>query len=82
MPFWSQYRLQSILKYIRSEGLDSGYFSVNSIQLPVLAVQELWEINVEDFQIDGYNFVANVRTGSQGGGAGLYLEKNLNNSIT
>ena len=54
------------------------FFSLNSIYLPVLAVQELWEINVEDFQIDGYNFVANVRTGSQGGGAGLYLEKNLN----
>ena len=55
--------------------------SSNSISPDVFAVQEVWNGNVESFNIEGYRFFSKTRKKGRGGGVGLYVKDKYNAKV-
>ena len=66
-------------KYNEFLDLINQFFS-NNIHFDIIALQELWTLNDPDiFAINGYKFIFKSRKkGTQGGGVGFYIKKDLN----
>lgn len=46
----------------------------------IFAIQEVWRIEKDFYNINGYNLFCNVRKSSQGGGAALYIKQEYNST--
>ena len=59
------------------------YLELLSIKFSIIAITETWlhENNFTLFQLPGYKFISNHRTGKRGGGVGFYVRNDLDCNI-
>ena len=47
----------------------------------IFSPEEIWRVQKDFYEIDGFKFYCNTRINGQEGGAGLYINESFNSSV-